>query len=140
LLCRRDAPSAFDIWRTDFLWLSLNYFGGASLSVLLLVYTRDIGWQYIGIIVPLLLVLYFTFKIPMDRVKDTNQHLKKVNSLYLSTIETLALAIDAKDQVTHGHIRRVQTYTVGLAQALGVRYDLMLRAIEASALLTTWGS
>jgi len=130
---------AFDIWRTDFLWLSLNYFGGASLSALLLVYTRDIGWQYIGIIVPLLLVLYFTFKIPMDRVKDTNQHLKKVNSLYISTIETLALAIDAKDQVTHGHIRRVQTYTVGLAQALGVRDDLMLRAIEASALLHDMG-
>jgi len=130
---------AFDIWRTDFLWLSLNYFGGASLSALLLVYTRDIGWQYIGIIVPLLLVLYFTFKIPMDRVKDTNQHLKKVNTLYISTIETLALAIDAKDQVTHGHIRRVQTYTVGLAQALGVRDDLMLRAIEASALLHDMG-
>jgi putative nucleotidyltransferase with HDIG domain len=130
---------AFDIWRTDFLWLSLNYFGGASLSALLLVYTRDIGWQYIGIIVPLLLVLYFTFKIPMDRVKDTNEHLKKVNTLYISTIETLALAIDAKDQVTHGHIRRVQTYTVGLAQALGVRDDLMLRAIEASALLHDMG-
>src|SRR4030095_7436773 len=130
---------AFDIWRTDFLWLSLNYFGGASLSALLLVYTRDIGWQYIGIIVPLLLVLYFTFKIPMDRVKDTNQHLKKVNTLYISTIETLALASDAKDQVTHGHIRRVQTYTVGLAQALGVRDDLMLRAIEASALLHDMG-
>ena len=125
----------FDIWRNDFLWLSLNYFGGASVSALLLLSTHETStWTYLGIIVPLLLILYFTFKIPMARVEDTNQHLQKVNSLYLSTIETLALAIDAKDQVTHGHIRRVQTYTVGLAKALGIRDELMLRAIEASAL------
>ena len=129
----------FDIWRNEFLWLSLNYFGGASVAALLSVYSRDVNWTYIGIIIPLLLILYFTFKIPMARVEDTNLHLKKVNSLYLSTIETLALAIDAKDQVTHGHIRRVQTYTVGLARALGIRDDLMLRAIEASALLHDMG-
>ncbi len=129
----------FDIWRNEFLWLSLNYFGGASVAALLSVYSRDVDWAYIGIIIPLLLILYFTFKIPMARVEDTNLHLKKVNSLYLSTIETLALAIDAKDQVTHGHIRRVQTYTVGLARALGIRDDLMLRAIEASALLHDMG-
>jgi putative nucleotidyltransferase with HDIG domain len=130
----------FDIWRRDFLWLSLNYFGGASVSALLVVYTRDINsWTYLAIIIPLLLILYFTFKIPMARVQDTNLHLQKVNSLYLSTIETLALAIDAKDQVTHGHIRRVQTYTVGLAKSLGLRDDLMLRAIEASALLHDMG-
>jgi putative nucleotidyltransferase with HDIG domain len=129
----------FNIWRTDFLWLSLNYFGGASLAALLVVYTRQVNFTYIGIIVPLLLVLYFTFKIPMARVEDTNLHLKKVNSLYLSTIETLALAIDAKDQVTHGHIRRVQTHTVALARALGMHDDLMLKAIEASALLHDMG-
>ncbi len=104
--------SAFDIWRSDFLWLSLNYFGGASVSALLLpVYTRDHIWTYLGIIVPLLLILYFTFKIPMARVRDTNEHLQKLNSLYLSTIETLALAIDAKDQSdSRSHPPRADKY------------------------------
>ena len=129
----------FDIWRRDFLWLSLNYFGGASVAALLVVYSKRIDGQYIAIIIPLLLILYFTFKIPMARVEDTNLHLKQVNTLYLSTIETLALAIDAKDQVTHGHIRRVQTYTVGLARALGIGDETVLKAIEASALLHDMG-
>ena len=40
--------------------------------------------------------------------------------LYLSTVETLAMAIDAKDDVTHSHVRRVQAYAIGLARALGV--------------------
>ena len=56
----------------------------------------------------------------MGRVEDQNRHLSQLNTLYMSTIETLAMAIDAKDQITHGHIRRVQLYAVGLAESMGV--------------------
>src|SRR5262249_33392072 len=48
-------------------------------------------------------------------------------------------AIDAKDQVTHGHIRRVQTYAVRLASEIGVRDDKLIKAIEAAALLHDMG-
>ena len=44
----------------------------------------------------------------MGRVEDSNKHLSDLNRLCLSTIETLAMAIDAKDQITHGHIQQVQ--------------------------------
>ncbi len=88
---------------------------------------------------PLLLVLYFTIKTSMDRVEDANNHVEQVNRLYLSTIETLAMAIDAKDQITHGHIRRVQTFAVGLARRLGVTDSNLLKAIEAAALLHDTG-
>ena len=67
---------------------------------------------------PFCLVLYFTFKTSMERVEDANKHVEQLNSLYLSTIETLAMAIDAKDQVTHGHIRRVQTHATGWQKKL----------------------
>jgi putative nucleotidyltransferase with HDIG domain len=127
------------VWRDNFIWLSLNYFCGASVAVLLVVGTREVDLRFVGVIVPLLLVLYFTFKISMDRVEDANRHVEKVNRLYLSTIETLAMAIDAKDQVTHGHIRRVQRYAVGLARELGVKDDALLKAIEAAALLHDMG-
>src|SRR5262249_26364289 len=63
----------------------------------------------------------------------------KLNRMYLSTVETLATAIDAKDEVTHGHIRRVQHAAVGLARELGVTDDMELRAIEAAALLHDTG-
>jgi putative nucleotidyltransferase with HDIG domain len=62
-----------------------------------------------------------------------------LNTLYLSTIETLAMAIDAKDQITHGHIRRVQAYAVGLAKRLGVGDENLIKAIEAAALLHDTG-
>jgi putative nucleotidyltransferase with HDIG domain len=59
--------------------------------------------------------------------------------LYLSTIETLAMAIDAKDQITHGHIRRVQILAVGLAKAMGVNDSAQIKAVEAAALLHDMG-
>ena len=80
--------------------LSLNYFGGASIASLLVVYTRHIDLTYLAIIIPLLLVMYLTFKTAMARVEDAKHHLAQMNSLHQSTIETLAMAIDAKDQVT----------------------------------------
>ena len=106
----------YDVWRGGFIWLSLNYFCGASVAVLLVGYNRTIDLRFVAVVVPLLLVLYFTFKTSMQRVEDANKHVEQLNALYLSTIETLAMAIDAKDQVTHGHIRRVQSYAVSLAR------------------------
>jgi diguanylate cyclase (GGDEF)-like protein/putative nucleotidyltransferase with HDIG domain len=127
------------VWRNNFIWLSLNYFCGASVAILLVVYTRNIDIRFVGVIVPLLFVLYFTFKTSMGRVEDANRHVDEVNKLYLSTIETLAMAIDAKDQITHGHIRRVQEYALGLARRVGVADPTLIKAIEAAALLHDMG-
>ena len=131
--------SPFRIWRDNFAWLSLNYFGGASVAALLVSYTKDLDFTYVALIIPLLLVLYFTFSTSMGRVDDANRHLAQLNTLYMSTIETLAMAIDAKDQITHGHIRRVQIYAVGLASKIGVTDPQLIRAIEAAALLHDMG-
>ncbi len=129
----------YRVWRENFLWLSLNYFSGASVALLLVVYTRDVDLRFIGVIVPLLLVLYFTYKNSMDRIEDANKHVMELSRLHLSTIETLAMAIDAKDQITHGHIRRVQALAVGLARKVGVIDDRLIKAIEAAALLHDMG-
>ena len=127
------------VWKSSFGWLSLNYFGGASVAFLLVGYNRTINLGYVGAIIPLLLVLYFTFKAATGRVEDADRHVEQLNRLYLSTIETLAMAIDAKDQVTHGHIRRVQQQATSLARHVGVNDDKLLRAIEAAALLHDMG-
>jgi diguanylate cyclase (GGDEF)-like protein/putative nucleotidyltransferase with HDIG domain len=137
------SQSSLEIWWKNFRWLAVNYFSGASVAAVLVTYSNTLAAKALFgtfvIIVPLLLVSYLTFRTAMGRVEDTNQHLGQVNRLYLSTIETLAMAIDAKDQVTHGHIRRVQAHATALAKEVGVRDDNVLRAIEAAALLHDMG-
>lgn len=137
---KRSSPLA--IWRANFLWLSLNYFSGASVAALLLPYVQDEHGAFLrvaGILLPLLLISYLTFKTALGRVEDATRHLTELNRLYLSTIETLAMAIDAKDQITHGHIRRVQHYAVGLAGRMGITEEAQLKAIEAASLLHDMG-
>jgi putative nucleotidyltransferase with HDIG domain len=138
-LALEKSVNAFEIWRHNFLWLSLNYFGAASVAALLISYTRTVDVTAVGIIVPLLLISYLTFKTSLGRIEDATRHVEEVNQLYLSTIETLATAIDAKDQVTSGHIRRVQRFTLGLARELGVTDARQLNALEAAALLHDTG-
>lgn len=134
----KDRVSAAAVWRDNLVWLSLNYFGGASVAALL-VGSGNFDVGVLLVIAPILLVLYFTFKSAMGRVEDANRHLAEVNRLYFSTIETLAMAIDAKDQVTHGHLRRVQELAQGLAKAIGISSEEQLKAIEAAALLHDLG-
>ena len=128
-------------WREHFLGLWLTYFGGTSVggALAFLWRTRNLELPTLAVLVPLPIVLYFMFKNALGRTEDQITHLGEVNRLYLATIEALAHAIDAKDQVTHGHIRRVQREAVRLAEHLGVRDEREIKAIEAAALLHDMG-
>ena len=58
----------------------------------------------------------------------------QTSDLHLATIEALARAIDAKDQTTQMHIRRVQVYASGLARKLALP-DAEIQGIKTAALL-----
>lgn len=131
--------SAIEVWKNNFVWIIMNYVGGACVAMLLVTYRQQIDFTALSVIIPLLVITYLTFRTSLGRLEDANRHVSQVNSLYLSTIETLAMAVDAKDQITHGHIRRVQVYAVELAKRLGVKDDRQLKAIEAAALLHDMG-
>ena len=126
-------------WRRNLPAVSVNFFLGGSIAIFMVAFADGINLAVVGIIVPILLVSYYTFRTSMGRLEDANRHVRHINELYLSTIEALAMAVDAKDQITHGHIRRVQVYATQLARKLGVTDEQQLRAIEAAALLHDMG-
>jgi putative nucleotidyltransferase with HDIG domain len=127
------------LWWQHFPWFSLNYFGGVSAAALLVSYTRSVDIGAVSVILPLLVISYLSYRTSLDRVQDAQNHVEQLNELYMSTIETLAMAVDAKDQITHGHIRRVQVFAVELAKKLGVSNGHQLHAIQAAALLHDMG-
>lgn len=124
-----------DIWSQHALYLGINYYAAASLATLAVQNAARINLEVLGLVVPLLVLSYAAYKSAASRIEDADLHLKDVEQLYQATVETLAVAVDAKDQVTHGHIRRVQRHTLVLARALGVREPLELKAVAAAALL-----
>ncbi len=131
--------SPFQLWRRHFQGLSINALAAASLAFCLIVLIQQVGMIAMVVVLPLLVVFHRTMRLSLGRVADARRHLTDMDRLYLSTVETLAMAIDAKDDVTHSHVRRVQAYAIGLARALDITDVIELKAIEAAALLHDTG-
>ena len=121
-------------WKEGFLWTSLSYFAGASAAAVVYIFVHRYGFASFVALLPILLITYYTYKIYLERVEDKNKHIKELASVHMSTIESLAMAIDAKDQMTHGHVRRVQAYAAELAKLFDIHRE-ELQALKAAALL-----
>jgi putative nucleotidyltransferase with HDIG domain len=117
----------------------LNFFATCSFAVLLVLNADNLTFAALGVLAPLLVLSYVSSKLSTTRAEESNTHLNELSHLYLSTIEALAMAIDAKDQVTSGHIRRVQVHSIALARELGIADEREIKAIEAAALLHDLG-
>jgi putative nucleotidyltransferase with HDIG domain len=131
--------SPVQLWRRHFQWLWIGYVGAASLAFCLMLLVQQASLAAVVMLLPLLAVFHLTLRSSFGRLDDAHRHLSDMDRLYLSTVETLAMAIDAKDDVTHSHVRRVQAYSVGLARALGLNDEMTLKAIKAAALLHDTG-
>lgn len=128
-------------WR---IWVGLidllgNYASGASIAALIVYSKRSVDFSFILLMMPLLGGVYLAYRSSAKRVEAEQQKNTELNRVFLSTIEALAMAIDAKDQVTHGHIRRVQRYTMALAESVGIKDEKQIKALEAAALLHDTG-
>ena len=130
-----NRASAYDVWRRHAWYLAINYFAAASLATLAVGNGGTLNLAVVGLAAPLLFLSHVAYREASARVDEAQRHVADVEHLYHAAVEMLAIAVDAKDQVTHGHIRRVQRHTLAVAKALGVSGAVDLKAIEAGALL-----
>jgi putative nucleotidyltransferase with HDIG domain len=127
--------SVLAIWREHLAGVWITYFGGIFGAMLVMLLARFSTIETVILIVPLPVLLYVTFRHALGRATDQIENLAKMNRVYVGAIEALAHAVDAKDQVTHDHTRRVQDQTLRLAKVLNVEGEGELQAIKAAALL-----
>jgi diguanylate cyclase (GGDEF)-like protein/putative nucleotidyltransferase with HDIG domain len=130
----RRGKKLFTTWRESFLWTSVSYFAGAVAACIVVTLVAVIGLYSIVIAIPILAITYLTYKNYLDKVRASMNHVQEVSDLHLRTIEALAIAIDAKDEVTHDHVHRVQIYATGLGRLFGLS-ESDIEALKAGALL-----
>ncbi|MGD9904314.1 MAG: HD-GYP domain-containing protein, partial [Vicinamibacterales bacterium] len=131
--------SPIDVWRRHFAVFSLSHAASASAGLFLLVLAQRLGVVALAAVMPMVAIVYLGLRSRFGRLADAERHVRQVDRLYMSTIQALSTAIEAKDGVTSSHIRRVQTYSLALARALGVSDGGELKAIEAASLLHDTG-
>jgi diguanylate cyclase (GGDEF)-like protein len=59
-----------EIWKDSFLWTSITYFAGAAAAGFIALTIGSITPQVIGIAIPVILAIYFTYKTYLDKVQQ----------------------------------------------------------------------
>jgi diguanylate cyclase (GGDEF)-like protein/putative nucleotidyltransferase with HDIG domain len=137
-LCADESP--VDVWKESFLWTAPSYLATACITALAMLLFDSLS-ALLLFFVPVAYLVYQTYVTYISRAQEKVKHIEEMEvskahlaDLYLATIKSLALAIDAKDQYTHQHILRVQRYAVAIAKELGLSGS-DLEAVNTGALL-----
>ena len=108
---------------------------GATLAVLATWLMAGLPAKWLMALAAALLYLsYRTYLVYLGRIEDEQRHVREMADLHLATIEALALAIDAKDQTSQSHIRRVQVYAAAVARGIGMSEN-DIQGVKTAALL-----
>src|SRR5713226_5809274 len=130
----RNKRPILRFWRDGYLWTWWSFLAAAIATAIIYTAVSRFGLVYVLLGVPIVGVTFWTYKIYFERINAKTREAEQASRLHLATVEALATAIDAKDQTTHCHVRRVQIYAAGLGKLLGLS-GAELSALNAGALL-----
>lgn len=122
------------VWTDNYFWCFPYYLVAAAIAGIIDICNRGIGWYTWLLVVPVVYSIHQSCGLYLSKAEAEKKHLLDVANLQLRTIETLALAIEAKDITTHDHLRRVRTYSVEMGRRLGLGAE-ELEALQAAAVL-----
>jgi putative nucleotidyltransferase with HDIG domain len=129
-----ERKSLWNVWSGSYFWSFPHYLVGAAAAGLFALTRQRLGWQTTLLIVPVAYVIYRSYTLHIGRIDDARRHAEETAAIHFRTTESLALAIEAKDQTTHDHLQRVRVYAVGVGEELGMSGP-ELDALRAAALL-----
>ena len=122
-------------------WTLTTQFAGAASAVLfyLAILRSDFSYGILGLLISGLTHLLYRFnerRLQEVRLAEAERrrHIEEMANIHMNTIESLAIAIDAKDQTTHGHVRRTQIYATQMGKIFKVNQS-EVQALHAGALL-----
>jgi diguanylate cyclase (GGDEF)-like protein/putative nucleotidyltransferase with HDIG domain len=134
LHCLKKGARPLGVWWSQYSWTSLTYVASASAAGLIYLSMNSYDIALLFAVGPLVAIVYATCHYYFKQSEERARAAERISRLHLATVEALATAIDAKDQVTHDHVYRVQVYAVGLARRFGLG-ELEIEALKAGALL-----
>ena len=122
-------------------WTLTTKLAGAASAVLFYaaVLNANLTYGVLGLLISALIYLLYRFNERrleyIQRAEaEHRRHVEEMADIHMNTIESLAIAIDAKDQTTHGHVRRTQIYAKEMGRLFKVS-EKELAALHAGALL-----
>ncbi len=136
-----EGKSTQKVWADCHFWSFPFYMVGAAVVFAVGFVSKHVGWQTSLLVLPLIYWVYRSYDLYLAKlasekkqVEIEKHHAEEVASLHLRTIESLALAIEAKDHTSHRHLQRVRVFAVEVAKDLSFP-EAEIEALRAAALL-----
>jgi len=136
-----ESGSPLTLSRESLVWTSMTQVAGAAAAALFYAALLGGGFTFVFVGVLIVGLVHLLYRFNEQRVEEVrraeaekSRHIQQMADLHMNTIESLAIAIDAKDQTTHGHVRRTQIYATEMGKIIGVK-GTELQALVAGALL-----
>ena len=133
--------SRVTVSQESLIWTLITQVANVTSAALFYSAIHGAGLPFLFVGALIIVLVHLLYRFNEKRVSEVTRaqadkvrYVEEIADLHMNTIESLAIAIDAKDQTTHGHVRRTQIYATEMGKLLKVK-DQELRALVAGALL-----
>ncbi|MEP6923147.1 MAG: diguanylate cyclase [Pyrinomonadaceae bacterium] len=133
-LALKNQQNSFGSFFGDFIGISGSIIAGAFAAGIIYEAVLKSNWFLGFLTLPIIVLPYFAYRIYFQRLEEKSHESIESQRLYMSAIEALSNAIDAREQLTPGHVRRVQIYAVETAKIMNLPHD-EIKSLELAALL-----
>ncbi|MFN2482233.1 MAG: HD-GYP domain-containing protein, partial [Pyrinomonadaceae bacterium] len=138
----RKGDAVMRQWKKNFMWAVPNFLPTSAVASMLYITLQYNALVSFIIGAPILVGLYLGHRQYRNSVQERldaieraqQERIHMMDKAHRETIEALAVAINAKDEVTHEHVLRVQVYAAGVARLFGCT-EADVEALRAGALL-----
>jgi diguanylate cyclase (GGDEF)-like protein/putative nucleotidyltransferase with HDIG domain len=110
------------------------YLVSGAVTGLFAISSPKLSWQSLAAYLPFAFILWRFYQMYVKRLESHRARRDEIEKLHLRTIETLSLAIGARDQEMSKHLERVQIYALEMGKALGLK-GREIEGLKAAALL-----
>jgi diguanylate cyclase (GGDEF)-like protein/putative nucleotidyltransferase with HDIG domain len=133
MILESDKP-VLETFKNNFFLLSGNYILGITATAIVHAAFLQFGLKFGAVIVFFAVAGHLFYRLHLKSLELKTKEVGESSRIHLATVEALATAIDARDQVGIGHVRRTQIYAVGMGELLGLSDD-EIQALTTGALL-----
>lgn len=137
----RVTVMGLSLWNVVGNWWKANQHWASWLLLIAPLVVASVYWTIFNlppaflVLLPLpILAATLIYRSAAVRLDNKTSEVEMLSDLHLAVAEALATAIDAKDQTSHCHVRRVQIYAAGMGKVFGLG-DGEIAALKAGALL-----
>lgn len=117
-----DGMNPYRVWKSNYAWNIRHLVAFVPITAIIILVYHLAPWTLALFIIPILLVKY-AYQLYLD-----------MREVHISTLSTLASALDAKDPYTQGHSYRVSRYAILVGEEMNLG-DGEMQMLEYSALL-----